>query len=313
MPAPPEAGLAERLAWADKQADELRTTVANAPKDEQARTLLAALALVVAGDLERALSAGDANTAAGLRTLVEKKLHDTRWRLGVMGRDGNGGAYFALGVLALHGILGPKDEAIACQLFSSAWDKGFLDSAFRLSNCVADKDPARTESLLRSASDSGHATASEILGRRCLEAKPADLKCAANLIPAAADAGRPTAKSLLGWMYMQGIGVPADTARGVALYLEAAKGGALSAKNNLGELHETGRGVQLDAGKAFEYYREAAEAGFAPAQFNVGRLYAAGVGTPKDFDKARTWLNAALQAGIQPARKILDWLDTQPR
>jgi hypothetical protein len=312
LPEPPAVGPAERLAWADKQADGLRAVVANAPKDEHARTLLALLAMIVAGDLEQALSAGDADTAAGLRALVEKKLADTRWRLGVMGRGGNGGAFFALAVMALHGILGPKDEAIACQLFSSAWDKGFLDSAFRLSNCVAEKDPARAASLLQSASDSGHATASELLGRRCLEARPQDLKCASAHIATAAAAGRPTAKSLLGWMYTQGMGVPADPARGLALYLEAAKAGDLSARNNLGELHETGRGVPADAGKALEYYKEAAEAGFAPAQFNLGRMYAAGVGVPKDYDKARTWLRAALDAGIQPARKILDWLDAQP-
>jgi len=309
---PPATGLPERLAWADQEADRLRAVVAKAPKDEPARALLGTLAMIVALDLEQALSIGDLATATGSRELIEKKLADTRWRLGAMGRDGKGSAYFALGVIAMHGILGPKDQEIACQLFSSAWDKGFLDSAYRLSNCVADKDPARAASLLNSAADAGHAVASELLGRRCLEAKPQDLKCAADRVGAAAAAGRPSAKSLLGWMTSQGAGLPADPARGLALYLEAAKAGDLTAKNNLGELHETGRGVPADAGKAAGYYREAAEAGFGPAQFNLGRMYAAGAGVPKDYDKARTWLNAALKSGVEPARKILDWIDTQP-
>lgn len=307
---PPAGDLEARLAWANKEADGLRALVMAAPKDEQARALLASLAVIAARDLEQALSEGNFDAAAGLRTLIEKKLADTRWRLGMMGRQGSGSSFFALGVIALHGILGPKDAAIACQLFASAWDKGFLDSAYRLSDCVAPKDPARAAALLESAADSGHAGASEQLGRHCLEAKPQDLTCAAARIGAAASAGRPSAKSLQGWMYAQGVGLTADPARALLLYVEAARAGDLSAKNNLGELHETGRAVPIDALKAVEYYREAAEAGFGPAQFNLGRLYAAGTGVPRDYGKARTWLAAALKSGVQPAQKLLDWLDS---
>jgi len=213
--------------------------------------------------------------------------------------------------MALHGILGPRDREVACSLFASAWDKGFLDSAYRLSDCVAAKNPARAEDLLRAAAESGHAMAGEQLGRHCLEAKPQDLKCAFAQISAAAAAGRASAKSLLGWMYAQGVGVATDPQRALALYLDAAKAGDLSARNNLGELYETGRGVPVDGARAEEYYKEAAEAGFAPAQFNLGRLYASGTVVTRDADKARTWLNAALKSGIQPAQKILDWLDTQ--
>jgi len=308
---PPGDAFAARLEWAGNEADRLRAAIGKAPKDQTGRVLMASLTVVVATDLERALSLGDTDSAASLRKLIEKKLPDTRWRLGLIGRGGAGGGFFALGVMALHGILGPRDPEVACSMFASAWDKGFLDAAYRLSGCVAEKDPARAEDLLRTAAESGHATAAEQIGRRCLEAKPQDLKCAFVNVSAAAAAGRPSAKSLLGWMYTQGEGVPADPQRAIALYLDAAKSGDLSASNNLGELYETGRGVTVDGAKAAAYYEEAAKAGFAPAQFNLGRLDAGGTVVPRDADKARTWLNAALKSGLQPAQKILDWLDTQ--
>ena len=308
---PPEDALSARVEWAGIEADRLRAAGAKSPRDERARVLMASLAVVVTTYLERALSVGNADIAASWRKLIEKKLPDTRWRLGMIGRQGSGGAFFALGVMALHGILGERDKEVACSMFASAWDKGFLDSAYRLSECVGEKDPARAANLLRTAAESGHALAAEQLGRRCLEATPQDTKCAFTLVSAAAVSGRGSATSLLGWMYAQGVGVSADPQRAVALYLDAAKAGDVSARNNLGELYETGRGVTGDGAKAAEFYKEAADAGFAPAQFNLGRLYATGTGVPRDAEKARTWLNAALKGGVQPARKILDWMDTQ--
>lgn len=310
--APAPGDFPARIAWAGKEADDLRTVIAKSPRDERTRTQMAALAVVVTSDLERALSVGDTENAAALRRIIEKKLPDTRWRLGQIGRQGAGGGYFALGVMALHGILGERDREIACPMFASAWDKGFLDAAYRLSGCVAEKDPARAGDLLRSAADSGHAQASEELGRHCLEAAPQDAKCAFARISAAATAGRASAKSLLGWMYAQGTGAGVDPQRALSLYLEAAKAGDLSARNNLGELYETGRGVTMDGARAADYYRQAAEAGFAAAQFNLGRLYATGTGVTRDSDRARLWLRAALKGGVKPAQKILDWLGTQP-
>ena len=310
--APPAEDLKARLAWAAKEVTGLRAIVAREPRDEPARVLLASLAVIVTSDLEHALARGDLATATGLHAIVEKQLADTRWRLGAIGRQGAGGGFHALAVMSLHGILGPRDREIACQLFTSAWDKGFLEAAWRLSECTAATDPAGAMALLRTAADAGNAGAHEQLGRRCLESTPPDVQCAARHVGAAASAGRPSAKSLLGWMTAQGVGMKSDPAGALALYLEAANAGDLSASNNLGELHETGRGVPVDAGRAVGYYRVAAEAGFAPAQFNLGRMYAAGTGVARDADAARKWLQAALKAGIEPAQKLLDWLDTQP-
>jgi len=309
---PPPAENAEaRVAWAGEEIARLRARLAAAPRETRNRVLLAALAVVITDDIERSIAGGDIPNAIALQRLIEEKMPDAPWALDMIARHGAGGGDFALGVMALHGILGLRDGKVACSLLSSAWDKGFRGSAYRLSGCVADKDPARELSLLQAAAGAGHAAAFEILGRRCLESNPQDTACAFARISAAAAAGRPSAKSLLGWMHAQGVGVVADPRRARALYVEAAGAGDVSAKNNLGELYESGRGVPIDWPRAAEYYREAAQTGFAPAQFNLGRMYAAGAGLPQDVDKARTWLRSALKGGIQPAQKILDWLDAQ--
>ena len=308
---PPGGNFKERARWAGNEVARLRAVLSASPRDMSSRILLAALAVVIAADIERSLAIADLASARDLRRLIEEKLPDAPWSLDQIARHGAGGGDFAFAVMALHGILGQQDRATACSLFSSAWEKGFRESAYRLSGCVAAKDPVRESALLRAAADAGHAAANEMLGRGCLESTAQDTRCAFSHVSAAAAAGRPSAKSLLGWMHAQGVGVTADPQRAQALYVEAAGAGDLSAKNNLGELYETGRGVNIDWSKAAAYYREAAEEGFAPAQFNLGRLYAAGAGLPQDTEKARTWLRSALKAGVQPAQKVLDWLDSR--
>ncbi len=309
---PASRDFAARAAWAGRQADALRAEAAHSPRDARAGTLLAALAVVVAADLERAASAGDARHAAALRELIEGKLGDAPLRLARIASGGAGGAEFALGVMALHGIVGERNHGEACRRFEAAWAAGFRLQAYRLSECVEATNPSRSAALLRTAADAGDAAAAESMGRACMAARPGDLACASARITAAAAAGRPSAKSLLGWMYSQGVGMPAEPARALALYTEAAVAGDLSALNNLGELHETGRGVPADPARAVAYYREAAESGFAPGQFNFGRMLATGAGVARDPDKARIWLRAALKGSVEPAQKVLDWLDTQP-
>lgn len=311
VPAPSVSNREARLAWAAREADRLRAHIATHRRDALAQAMLAALAVVVASDLERALARGERNTAAAFRALIADKLAQTPVWLAYIGRHGAGGGDFALGVASLHGILGTRDADTACALFASAYDKGFTDAAYRFSGCIAAQNPARSAALLRNAAAAGHAGAREDLGRRCLESVPRDFGCAAAELESAATAGRASAKSLLGWMNAEGMGMQRNPARAQQLYREAAIAGDLSAMNNLGELLETGRGMPVDLARAAGYYREAAEAGFAPAQFNLGRMYAAGGGVARDFDAARTWLRAALRAGVQPARQLLDWMDAQ--
>lgn len=289
---------------------ELRQKIAKAPRNDTLRQQMADLAIRSAVGAERALAIGDASLFDSYRRQFGELFHDTHWRIGRLASQGNGAAEYAAGVLALHGFLEAASVEAACKHFGTALAKGYAGAKFRVSGCLEKTDPARAGVLMREAAASGHPVAAEMVGRACLEAKPPDAQCAWDRLTMAAAAGRPSAQSVLAWMYTQGAGGrPADPARAGRLYLQAAKAGDAAAQNNVGELYETGRGVPADPKQALDWYRKAAEAGFAPAQFNVGRLYAAGTGTPRDFEEARKWLVLAERGGVATAAKLLEWMD----
>ena len=290
---------------------EARAALKKARKPEPVRQQIAELAVRSAVGAERALAIGDASLFDSYRTQFREQFADMRWRIGRMAEQGGGAAEFALGALALHGFFEAGAVGAACRHFAAALAKGYAGAKFRLSQCLDKDDPARAAALMREAADAGHPAAAELLGRACLEAKPPQAPCAYDRLTMAAAAGRPSAQSVLAWMYAQGVGGKADPARAARLYLQAARAGDAPAQNNAGELFETGRGVKADPKQALDWYRKAAEAGFAPGQFNLGRLYAAGNGVPRDFAEARKWLEQAERGGIATARQLLDWMEKE--
>ncbi len=289
----------------------LRKALEADPDDSSSRQKLALLALRSARAAERALSRGDDELFNAYREQIQTRFADTRPGLETLSARDIGAAEYALGALALHGMLEQRNVERACAHFAAALDKGFGGAKFRHAQCIEENDPARAFALLKEAADGGHVGANERLGRICLEAQPPDAPCAFSRLERAANDGRASAKSLLGWMHAEGIGGKVDAARAARYYREAAKQGEASARNNLGELYEKGRSVAKDEKAAFEYYLAAAQSGFPPAQFNAGRLYAAGRGTAQNLGEARRWLGEAEKAGITPAREILDLLDRQ--
>lgn len=290
----------------------LRNALGADPDDAPSRQKLAVLALRAARAAERALSRGDDELFNAYREQIRTRFADTRPGLEAMSGRGIGAAEYALGALALHGMLQPPNVERACAHFAAAVDKGFGGAKFRYAQCIEESDPARALALLTEAADGGHVGANERLGRICLEAEPPDTTCALARLDRAAKEGRASAKTLLGWMHAEeGIGGKVDEARAAQYYREAAQQGEPSARNNLGELYEKGRSVAKNENAAFEYYLAAAQSGFPPAQFNAGRLYAAGRGTAQNLGEARRWLGEAKKAGITPAREILDMLDKE--
>ena len=290
---------------------ELRAKIVKQPRNDAMRQQMADLAVRSAIGAERALAIGDASLFDSYRVQFREQFHDTHWRLDRMAGQGNGAAEYAGGVVALHGYLEPPGVEAACRHFDAALAKGYAGTKFRLSQCLEKNDPARAAALMREAADSGHPAAAELLGRACLEAKPPQAACAWERLTVAAASGRPSAQSVLAWMYAQGLEGKADPARAARLYLQAARAGDAAAQNNAGELYETGRGVKPDPKLALDWYRKAAEAGFAAAQFNLGRLHAAGTGLPRDFAEARKWLEKAERSGISAARALLDWMEKE--
>lgn len=290
---------------------ELRRKIDKQPRNDALRQQMADLAVRSAIGAERALAIGDASLFDSYRRQFREQFHDTHWRLRRMAGQGSGAAEFAEGVAALHGYANAPDVAAACRHFGGALAKGYAAAKFRQSQCMEKDHPARAAALMREAAASGHPAAAELLGRACLEATPPQADCAWERLTMAAAAGRPSAQSVLAWMYAQGVGGKPDPARAARLYLQAARAGDASAQNNAGELYESGRGVAPDPKLALEWYRKAAEAGFAPAQFNLGRLYADGKAVGRDFTEARKWLAKAEAGGIAAARRLLDWMDKE--
>lgn len=292
---------------------ELRARVAKRQRNDPLREQMADLAIRSAVGAERALAIGNASLFDAYRRQYGEQFHDYYWRVGRRATQGDGAAEYAAAVIVLHGYREPANVAAACRRFSAALAKGYPGAKFRAAQCLEKADPARASFLLREAAANGHPVAAEILGRACLEATPPDAQCAWDRLTMAAAAGRPSAQSVLAWMYAQGTGGRiADPARAAALYLQAARAGDASAQNNVGMLFETGLGTTHDPKLALDWYRKAAEAGFAPAQFNLGRLYAEGTAAPKDYAEARKWLERAERAGVASARKLLDWMDKSP-
>lgn len=307
--APATIDPAAELEIIGNDASSLSNALATTPDDAAAQQKLAELALRAARAAERALSRGDESMFKAYRDLIEKHLAETRPGLEKMAERGIGAADYALGALALHGILEERNVGQACGSFAKALDKGFGGAKFRYAQCIEENQPARAFTLLKEAADSGHVAATERLGRICLEAEPPDAACAFARFERAARDGRASAMTLLGWMHAEGTGGTVDLARAMQYYRDAAKQGEPSARNNLGEFYESGRGVAKDDATAFEHYLAAAETGFPPAQFNVGRLYVAGRGTAQNLPEARRWLSEAAKAGIGPAQSVLDMLD----
>jgi TPR repeat protein len=86
----------------------------------------------------------------------------------------------------------------------------------------------------------------------------------------AADRGYEAAQYALGWMYVNGLGVPQD-------YVEAAK-----------------------------WYRLAADQGLAVAQYTVGLMYSNGQGLPRDYVRAHMWLNLSAKKETENAERDRD-------
>ncbi|MCB1724537.1 MAG: sel1 repeat family protein [Gammaproteobacteria bacterium] len=73
----------------------------------------------------------------------------------------------------------------------------------------------------------------------------------------AAVAGNSGAALYLGYIFKQGIGVPADDARAFHWYLRAAEDGSPAAQYEVALMFELGSGVAQDLGQATYWYRQA--------------------------------------------------------
>lgn len=151
------------------------------------------------------------------------------------------------------------------------------------------------------------------LCRKALQARPDDARLLAYLgralykagqmpeshalIARAADQASPLGQALMGVLYEQGYGVPADLRQAADWYRLAAQAGNPLAQYNLAMLLLSGRGVSTDAALAVRLIQMSAKQGDAEAQFKLGQLYEEGLGVNPDPKQARAWYDKAAQQG----------------
>ncbi len=116
----------------------------------------------------------------------------------------------------------------------------------------------------------------------------------------AAEAGNPEAGYQLGEMYLNGVQVPVDTTKAVALLERAADAGHANASFRLGKLNADGEVIPKNLPQAFVRYQAAANAGVAEAQFNLGAMYSSGRGVKRDYVEGLAWLIVATKNGADP-------------
>ena len=121
----------------------------------------------------------------------------------------------------------------------------------------------------------------------------------------AAEQGDVVAQFDLGFVYLNGKGVPADDVEAAYWFRLAAEQGDAPAQGQLGVFYASGRGVLRDDAEALRWYRLAAEQGDARAQGLVGSMYLEGRGVLKDDAEAVGWFRLAAEQGDAPAQLIL--------
>jgi TPR repeat protein len=190
------------------------------------------------------------------------------------GRQGDGHALYALGVMAVDGRGMAKDAAKGRAYFEEAAGKGEPRASYNLS-------------LLLLASED-----------------PGDLERAVVLLRRAAAAEIGQAQHALGVLYLKGRGVARDPAEAARWFERSAKNGTVAGDVELAILLFNGEGVPANEPLAARTFRRAAMKGNAIAQNRLARLYVAGRGLPANKIEAAAWhLIASAQGLTDP------WLD----
>ena len=118
--------------------------------------------------------------------------------------------------------------------------------------------------------------------------------------------GNRDAQTLVGMLYIEGLGVAQDYKEAVRWFQLAAQQGFADAQYSLGVMYERGEGVAQDFKAAVRWYQLAAKQGVSRAQHNLGLMYGKGQGVLQDHTRAHMWSNIAAIAGNKDSVKNRD-------
>lgn len=115
-------------------------------------------------------------------------------------------------------------------------------------------------------------------------------------------AGSPAAQTLIGEIYMQGLGVRRDIATATEWYEKAAGQGVPEALFQLAMIYLDGGEEFGDRDRAPELMRQAADAGHRIAQFNYAQMLADRDASPAGVARAVSYYEKAAEAGLADAQ-----------
>ena len=145
-------------------------------------------------------------------------------------------------------------------------------------------------------------------------AAPGGRARAIQLYTGAAQGGVAQAAHNLGFLFLEGRGLPRDTAEAARLFTQAAEKGVAESQYNLALMYFRGEGVSRQPYDALQWMRRAAQNGFLPAQKAVGRLYMTGLEEMgQDLGEARSWLSLAASRGDVESRRWLQQVEQAER
>lgn len=130
----------------------------------------------------------------------------------------------------------------------------------------------------------------------------------------AAAGGSDASQVLLAVAYLNGGGrLMRDSAKAAFWFEQAAIQGNAYAERMLGDLYEQGRGVPANQKLAFDWRIKAARRGELDAQLAVGKMYQGGIGVSRDVDRALYWYRRAALAGSAEAQSLTEQLQRYGR
>ena len=202
-------------------------------------------------------------------------------------------ACHALANLMWQGLVAPRNQVGAKQLWQSAADAGSAAAQLALAVILLEgdtvkADTARGMALLRGAADKGDAPALARLGQE-LETGlrvPGDTAEAVRLLTRASEAGNAHGTYRLAWMHRIGKGVKHDMARCVALLAQAASGDFAQAQYEMAMHCSTGDGVPQDDERAIYWLERAVQQDHGDALIMLAGKYERGRGVPQDLARA---------------------------
>jgi TPR repeat protein len=122
-----------------------------------------------------------------------------------------------------------------------------------------------------------------------------------------AKSGDISAQTIIGEMYLDGIGVKVDHQEAFYWLSKAARADDKDAQYLLGFMYENGLKVAQNYKRAVKWYTEAALKGDILSQYNLAMIYKNGQdGVDKDMKKAFKWLYM-----VEDSRKKLNYVATK--